>query len=244
MRSRRWWSALSVVAVAGMAVATPAVAQPATPEDAGALQIVDERGRPLTSGGSTTRFTLELAADEAFCPGDSANDNYRVNSFMVPAHLPATQVSYDGLGPKPQHYRSYDGFVMPLYDQFTSDYTSALTAEQDRPGGPGPIVDVPILSFGVYDDGELPTGRYRVGLACTLLNEVRKYWDTEIVVTADADDEPAGIAWRLAGAAAPSDAGSGPSPLVLAAVAVVAAALVAGARFRRRPSATSSKESR
>lgn len=243
-RTRRGVCAV-FAALACLVPAAAASAQPASPVDAGTIRVVDERGRPLSGGGSKTKFTFALPADDAFCPGDSANDNYRVNSFMVPVAVAATEVSYDGLGPKPQHYETYDDFRMPLYDQYTSDYTSGLTAEQDEPGGPGTIVNIPMLWFGVYAGGELPTGRYRIGLACTLLNKIEKYWDTEIVVAADEDDEPARISWRRAGAAAPGGGASGSSPVVVAVlVAAVAGVLVLGARLRGRTPAPSSKELR
>src|SRR6185295_3009920 len=50
------------------------------------------------------------------------------------------------------------------------------------------------------------SGRYRVGIACTLFRETAKYWDTELVLAASPGDTPGQFVWRLANAPARADA--------------------------------------
>jgi hypothetical protein len=81
---------------------------------------------------------------------------------------------------------------------------------------------------GFVPKGSLTPGEYRVGIACTWFGATGKYWDTEIILTADDGDEPAGLTWRLANAPdtalASSDDGGFPW-IYLAIGAVVIAAL-------------------
>lgn len=211
-----------------LATARPALAQ----ERAGELRIVDGGGAPLDGGGSATEYTVAPTGD-AECPGDSAEDNYRVYSFMVPVAVAAEDVTYDGLGPTPQVYENYDDFRMPLHDVFTSDFSGFLTAEADTLGGPGRILNIPMLSFAVYRAGDMPLGEYRVGIACTLLNEIVRYWDTRITVSADESD-PAGFQWRVIGASPSPGASSNASIPVLPVVFVVAGVAGVAVLFARR----------
>ena len=128
-------------------------------------------GGRLDEGGSTTEFSLELPSG-AQCPGDSAFEGWRVNSYMVPEVVDVARLTYDGLGPAPAGLADYERFRQPLYDVGTSPYASALTAAVQEQGDPGLIVDIPTFTLGVYSSGDVPAGRYHVGIACTLLNEV------------------------------------------------------------------------
>jgi hypothetical protein len=195
------------------------------------------------SGGSNTQFTLELPAGAA-CPGDSANDGYRVQSYMVPAAVDPLTVTFNGLGPTPVAYGSYPDFRETLFDLETNSFASVQTADATAPGEPGPIINLPFFSFGVYAPGDLPAGRYHLGLACTLLNEIVTLWDTEIEVTDAPDDTPAQITWQVIGSV-DSDGRTGTGPAVPVAGAA-ALALVAFAVARRRhaqPTATSRETS-
>lgn len=215
--------------------ATPAGAQEVDGSlDAGDLAILGSDGRRLDRGGSATKFTLKLSG-AAECPGDSQNDNYRLYSFMVPIELAAEDVAFNGLGPIPRAFERYEDFRMPLHDVTTSDYAGGFTAEQDEPGGPGAIVDIPMLSFAVYQKGELPFGEYRVGLACRVFNETKKFWDTAIVVSPDRDD-PAGFGWHVAGAGSPRGESrfSGPETAALGAGALFTFSFVLRLRRQRR----------
>lgn len=233
---------LSLVAVAAVLFGLAADPAMADADRADPLTIVDRSGDPLEAGGSGTEFRFDLP-EAAECPGDSQNGNYRYHSFMIPANQSPSEITYNGLGPEPQAYDSYESFRMPLYDEHTADVTAKLTAEAEQLGGPGPILDLPVLSFHVYGEGDMPLGRYRIGLVCTHLNEPERYWDAVIEVSADASDEPAGIAWRLVGSSPTSSSGSSrPFWIGAGAAALLVVAILASAR--RTEQKTTSKQER
>lgn len=197
-----------------------------------AVELVSPSGDPIAGGGSATPFTVRLP-DGAACPGDSADDGYRINSYMVPDDVDPSSISFDGTGPVPSVYGRYDTFRQPLYDVESNSFVSAQTANAPAPGQPGLIVNLPLYNFAVYGRDDLPVGRYHVGIVCTLLNEVMVGWDAQVEVNAAADD-PAGIHWQAIGYRAPAD--EGPSTAVLVAL-VVSAAVMAIVVLRRRRTA-------
>lgn len=237
------WASVAMIGV--LVCPTPALA--AAAERAGDAVVVTGAGerRVRNEGGSATEFSVRLP-DGASCPGDSANDGYRVQSYLVPTTVAPAEITYDGLGPTPNTYRDYPTFRQPLYDTSTRPFASAQTAEAAAPGQAGAIVSIPSLTFAVYGPGELPPGRYRAGIACTLDNQPVRYWDTELVLTLAPDDKPAGITWRLANATAAVTGSNGPAGVTAIAAVVVVVAVAAGAlyaRRRRRPhSLTNSTE--
>jgi hypothetical protein len=194
------------------------------PVRAGDLIIVeaDNPLKELTRGGSATKFTLRLAAEES-CPGDSANDQWRIQSFLIPAADDPVALSYGEQGP------DGDG-RWPLYDLATHPFVHILTLPNTQVGLPGRIDAMPVFSFVLFPPGTLPDGHYRLGIACTYFRETAKYWDTELVLTTSPDDEPGQLDWRLANApdTAENDNGSGSSTtlwLVLGAGVLGAVAL-------------------
>ena len=234
--SGRVLAALAVAAVVG-ASAAPARADVA--EDAGDALVVAGAGSTerLTEGGSATNFSLRLP-DDASCPGDSANDNYRVQSYMVPKGIGPGDVEYDGLGPKPNAYGDWATFRQPLYDTATAAFDTAQTADNPEAGHPGKIVNLPSFTFGVYRPGELPAGRYDVGIACTRFNRPVRYWDAELVVVETPADLPAQIRWSVAagagGSGASTNTGGSSRSGPVTAGALSAALLAAGVYIRRR----------
>jgi hypothetical protein len=218
------WSALAVV-LAPLVLGTPAAA-------GGSIE-VGEVTMSADSGGSATDFTLELP-DGAACPGDSANDGYRVQSYMVPASVDPTTVTYNGTGPIPSVYGDYADFRQPLYDIESNSFVSAQTADAVSPGQPGPILEPPTFDLEVYGPGQLPAGRYHLGLACTLLNEIATVWDTEIVVADAPDDAPAQISWTAVGATGASGSSSrGPAVAVVLGAAALGGLVLLVRRPRR-----------
>ena len=207
----------------------PAAAQAV---DQGAVSLVDDNGDAVNGGGSATTFNVRFGG-AAECPGDSANDDYRIYSFMVPSALAADEVVYDGLGPSPRSLESYEDFRMPLFDVQTNEYTAGLTVEHENPGEPGLIAGLPTFSFGVFGPGEMPLGAYRIGISCTLHNEVERFWDTEIVVTEDAGD-PSGFEWRVVGAPPADDSSAGSSLGIVLVIGGAAAIAIAVLVIRRR----------
>ncbi|MGK2948298.1 MAG: hypothetical protein ACSLFP_06975 [Acidimicrobiales bacterium] len=194
-----------------LTVATlPASAQvdPPDPKDAPQLDLLvtDGAGNALDGGGSDTVFEMELEGEDE-CPGDSANDQYRIDSYMIPIDDDPADVVFTGQGPTPLAFKEYGSFRMPLYKISTAPYAAELTAKQLVPGGPGPIPELPGFGFGAYIatpgledyEGGLPSGDYRVGLACTYAGRITNYWETTIAISQDAADEPVGIAWTVTG---------------------------------------------
>ena len=196
--------------------------EPATvdaPARAGDAVIVDpdDPAKQVVSGGSTTEFTIRLP-DGAACPGDSANDQWRVQTFLVPASDDPGQLRYGEVGP------DGDG-RWSVYDVDTRPYIHGLTEPNALAGSPGRISALPVFSFAVFPPGILPPGDYRVGVACTLMRQTAVYWDTALTLSADAADEPAQLTWRLTSAPASASTNSNGSGVVLIVVLAAAAAL-------------------
>lgn len=227
-------------AVLGLALAGGLVAAPvASAEDlpVGTATIVTASGEALEGGGSTTAFSLELSGANE-CQGDSADKDYRVNSYLVPDSVAPTAVQFDGLGPAPKAYGDYATFRMGLFDaDTTSEFVSEQTANAEQLDDPGLILPLPAFDFDQFSEpGYLPAGRYHLGIACTRLNEITRIWDAQIEVTADPADHPAGIRWTVVGFQAPSGSGSSSVLPIFALVVLVAIAAAVLIR-RRRPSA-------
>ena len=135
-----------------MSVAGPASAQTETnPADAGAAVVVDpvNVNRQLTDGDSTSAFTFRLP-EGASCPGDSANDDWRVQSFLVPAGTDIGSLRYRASRPDGEKYRSLrflDGDIFAM----------ELTNPNPGPGRPGEIVALPPMTLAWF-----PTGSDRV----------------------------------------------------------------------------------
>jgi MYXO-CTERM domain-containing protein len=222
---------LVVVAAVGAWPVPVALAQSVDePLDAGAVVVVrtDDRRAALVEGASATEFGLRLP-EGASCPGDSANDQWRVESFLAPAADDPGTFTYASNGPEGED-RS------PLYEVSTRRFAAELLPQNAEPGQPAEIQDLPDFSFAVFPPGYLPAGRYRLGIACTYFGETAKYWDSELVITADADDQPGQLVWRAVvedGAGElPADDGSSAGWVVAAGIAVVGLAAIAALRRR------------
>jgi hypothetical protein len=195
-------AAAALVALAVMAT-VGALPAGAAGERAGAAVVVRDAGS----------ISLELPSG-ASCPGDSANDGYRVQSFVVPAKDDPGALSYYSVMPVGEGRYA-------LYDIYTNPFIQAQTAKQTRPGGPGPIIDIPAFNFAVFPAGKLPPGRYHIGIACSLHNDTVRYWDVDLQLTAAPSDRPAQVQWRVVGTHPSS--GTNWLPWLLGAAAVVAA---------------------
>lgn len=171
----------------------------------------------LGGGDSKTLFSLKLP-NGASCPGDSANDGYRIQGFMVPTNDDPGKLRYKSIQPEGEGRWG-------LFDEYTTSYAQVLTAKQEEPGGPGRILDIPRFTFAVFSPGMLEPGNYRLGIACTLLNETIHYWDSEFRISRDASDEPSEIRWNVVGFT--GNEGRATSTTVTIALASVAIALVA-----------------
>ncbi len=197
----------------------------------GAVIVTVPDGAPITTAQSSTPFAIELP-DAATCPGDSANDAYHVQSYMVPIDVEPESLVFDGLGPAPYDASSFETFRQPLYDIYGEPYDVGFTAQNDSPGRPGLIIDVPVFTFEGWPPGALPVGRYHVGVACTHRAAPVTMWDATIEVVEDRDDEPAQRRWVVLGAEQESG-GTGPAPFVVLGAAAALLAVILVARRRR-----------
>lgn len=157
--------------------------------------VVVEGGKPksprISHGGSKTLFSLELPRG-ASCPGDSANDNFRVQGFMVPAIDDPGKLKYESIQPEGKGRWG-------LFDENTTSFAQMFTAKKDEPGGPGMLLELPRFTLSVFPPSMLKPGDYRVGIACTLYNETITYWDTPMSIVNDSGDKPSGLRWSVPG---------------------------------------------
>jgi len=249
---RRWRAAAVVIASASIAMSARAAAgAPVDPVDAvdavdaGAVVLVNptKPSSDITHGGASTQFSLRLP-DGAVCPGDSANDQWRVQSFIIPAGDDPARIDYGAIGPEPVGNGRY-----ALFEVDTTPYVHQLTLRNPEAGHPGVIAVIPSLSFEVVAGEHIPSGNYRIGLACTYFGATRTYWDTDIIITDPPGSKADALKWRLAGlpeSVNESDASSGPSlglgVGVAAGGACALAIAYAGWRRRGRRPITLSKE--
>jgi hypothetical protein len=192
--------------------------------------------QPLTAGGSAAVFTLALPED-ASCPGDSANDDYRIQSFLVPVTDDPAELRYDLMGPVG------DG-RWALYGVDTTPFVHALTEMSEGPGHPGRIGGIPPLSFAVFPPGTIQPGEYRMGIACTLSRETMRYWDVTVRLLDAPSDEPGKLRWEVIDPPAVPGRGWGRLAWIVAGVAGVGAAalLVPWPAVFSRSSSRSDKE--
>ncbi len=218
---------------------------PLVAADLGDVVVVSasDRTTPLTEGDTNTVFSLRLPTGSA-CPGDSANDDWRVQSFIVPAATDLAVLRYGSTRPRGE-------FMYGLYTTEGRPYVQVLLAQNPSPGQPGQILDPPPLSFGVFTPDLLPVGLYKIGIACSYYEIGAKFWDAEIVVSENRDVEPGQRTWALASSDETATAitagatGSGDSAMakaVAAAAALATVAVVGTLRLRRRRNPVLSKE--
>ena len=150
----------------------------------------------LTSGDSATTFTLRLPSNAA-CPGDSTNDGYRWQTYMVPSSVNPNSLTFNSAGPI-----TASGFHKPLFTTAGDPVVNEVTADKVAPATTGQIVNIPDMNFSVYAAGDIPADTYNIGIGCTLgaasSTQLSSFWNTAIVVTSSASDTgPAHIAWHL-----------------------------------------------
>ncbi len=196
------WALLSIGAatlVTQLLTGSPARAT----ADAGTAPVVlSEAPAAAAAGGSATSFALDLPKDAA-CRGDSADDGYRVQSFMIPADVDPASLEFGSQGPKPQ--ATGTAFRQPLYATTSSPFVNEHTANVDEPTDLAVIVDVPSFNLAVFKLGDIPPGAYAVGLACTKGTGklvVDRHWKAVLDVRALASDLPAGVSWTARARAA------------------------------------------
>lgn len=242
MRRMRSALATGLVAIAVLVSTQHVSAQTdAGVNDAGDVVVTEAANvnRAMAAGDSTSAFSLRLP-EGASCPGDSANDDWRVNTFLVPAETNLDTLTYRALRPDGEAYRSLrylDG------DIFVMEMTSA----NPGPGQPGLITPIPPLTMAYYEAGSLAPGPYKLGIACTdAVGAVQRYWDNAVELTLAPEVDPGGLRWsviKTSTLAQPESTSSSSTTwvaLLLALVVTGGAVLIR--RRRRRLSPQSQKE--
>ena len=220
--SKRVWSGLVAVAIAASIVpllSAPTANAAGVPQPGGATIRTPGGAADLSSGTSASTFTVRLPSGAA-CGGDSANDGYRVQSYIVPASVDPSTLTFDLSGPIPNTVGA--GYRQPLYDTTGTPYVNAQTAAAATPPGPGPIVNIPDFDYKVFAPGNIPAGAYNVGIACTLgpagATQMKEFWNVTKTFSANAGDGFANVNWSV---------GAVPSAPTLASVTAGDAALTA-----------------
>ncbi|HVT78002.1 MAG TPA: hypothetical protein VHD87_13290 [Acidimicrobiales bacterium] len=164
----------------------------------------------LDAGNAGTNFSLKLP-DGAACSGDSQGGEYRVQSFMVPASVDPSTLTFDGGGPIPNGLGA--ALRQPLFQTNTSPFVNGATNVAAHPGGPGVIIDIPAFNLGVLPPAQVPAGDYLVGIACTKgeagPKQLDRYWSATLHL-GSAATPGAALSWTAApdAAAATSSARS------------------------------------
>jgi len=222
--SKRVWSGLLAIATAAAIVpllGAPVASAAGVPQPGGASVRAAGGAVALSSGNSDTTFTLRLPAG-ASCGGDSANDGYRVQSYMVPASVDPATLTFNAAGPIPNTLGA--GFRQPLYDTAGSPFVDAQTANATTPPGPGPIINIPDFNYGsAFVPGNIPPGAYNLGIACTLgpagATQMKEFWNvTKTFTTNVATGGTAQVSWGVGAVpGAPTLTGVTPSDTILTA---------------------------
>ncbi len=209
------------------------------PKKVGDLAIVDGSARTIARGDGLTEFIPQLP-EGSTCPGDSANDQWRIQGFFIPVDDDPLKVEFGPAGPRPVNQGQY-----PLYYSDTSLVVNQFLLRNPGPGEPGRIPAFPKFSFaGLVGGYPFAGGRYRAVIACTKRGVIDKYWDVVIDTAPAGDGKPRELEWQLVNvptATALTDSSSDSSialPL-MAAGGVVVVGLVLWQRRNRRPTQAS-----
>ncbi len=188
-------SSIRDAALVGVLAATTALwALPAATASASTLNGTATITNPsnnvaLTSGGSTTVFTVVLTPSPADCSGDTATDGYHVYSYLLPQATTVTTDDFSTGSPS-------EG--LGLVDS-SGYYGPANTAPTT-----GQIINIPadfewadLLSLGEtaanLDNGS--SAVWDAGIACANSSgAVTDYWNTQVTFTASTSD-PNGFVW-------------------------------------------------
>jgi hypothetical protein len=126
--------------------------------------------------GPLTNVQVTPTPAPALCPGDSASDGYRVQTFIVTAGTDPATLTYDSNGPVLPAGGA--GVAFPLVSATGINQVNRTTAVNT-----GQIVTTPPINLGVYGSSLLPDGAYSIGYACSLSGQTEAFWASEITVT-------------------------------------------------------------
>ena len=161
---------------------------------------------PLTSGGSTTPFSVSLPA-QAACSGDTATHGYHVYSYLVHKGVALSGITFIGLP------SSRSGPRRPHRHLLRAEHGDRHRPDHRRPQQLRVGADVSSPTSRRRADGLLYTGSgssasgiWESGLACANTSgALVDNWNTEVTFAAKASD-PNGFTWT----AVPGPSGSAP----------------------------------
>jgi len=195
------WAIVVAVAVSST---TPTVPVDQVRGDVGDVMIVDATGIVMNAGTGADRFFVVLP-DGAACPGDSANDQWRAQTFLLPESEDVLEAWFGSSGPEPP----WVGTRFPLFEASSGLPLSQLMLQRnDVAGAPGIIEQIGETSLAVQTENGLVAGRYRIGVACSFFRQTTQYWDLVVEITVDGSPDQARVAWRVVdspGARAPEE---------------------------------------
>ncbi|MEO0495339.1 MAG: hypothetical protein AAF081_18180 [Actinomycetota bacterium] len=195
MSTRRFASSIIVIVGVVLASFGPAHAQsvPVESTRAGAAEIVAVDGEtPVSSGGSDADFRLRLPVGST-CPGDTANDGFQTSGFIIPENEPVADLVFGIVNPLPED----SGRLFSLRDR-TQPWMNENLPQNVDAGQPAVVGEFPVFTFATFLPGEIPEGRYRIGLTCSFIGRPSGgYWDALVDIAADADDQPGALRWTV-----------------------------------------------
>jgi hypothetical protein len=170
---------LVLTVVAALASSEPKVSAAGT--NAGVLTLVDPVSKAaIANGTATTPFEIN-PPNGAACTGDTATGGYRVNSYIVPASVDPSTLTWNANGPVPAATGA--NLRQPLFTATGSPFVTSATAATTA------IINAALtspFSFGVFTPAFVPNGAYNVGLACTLNGVEDKFWNVVLNFTTTA----------------------------------------------------------
>jgi hypothetical protein len=199
MKTLRGHSVATWVAVVGVVLGLAAVpvileADPASASTLnGTATITNQTLSPLSSGASTTEFSVALAptgATPAECSGDTASHGYHVYSYLVQAGTSISGITFTN------HPSVGYGLVNNVGVYYGSQNTAQVTGQII--GVPTNFEFAPLLSDGATLSSLLyggTSGVWEAGLACANSSgALTDYWNTQVTFTSSGSD-PNGFVW-------------------------------------------------
>lgn len=182
---RRAKLGLGAAAVAAVAAGLP-LAQSASALPPGTPPALELDFIPSGVKTSDTTFQFNLPVGEA-CPGDSASDGYRVNTYVTPASNDPAAITYSGLG-----VPSGPAFTAALRSPGGSPVSGLTVSAVDG------FITLPATGFRFHTQA-LPAGDYNVGIACVLNQSgtinTMKYYNATMTVAPSAGAGPQNFIW-------------------------------------------------
>lgn len=227
-------AAIAAVAAGLLVVTTPTVPDSQVAGDVGDARLVQYDGTLVNTGDGTTRFFIVLP-DGATCPGDSANDQWRTHTFLVPEDDDVLGLWFGSSGPEPP----WEDDRYPMFNVANGlPLAQMMLQRNDVAGRPGVVEQSVETSFAEHAENGIVDGRYRLGTACGYFRQTTQYWDLVVDISVDGSATPDGLQWRVVageGAAVPAPPFDTEKWVGRALIAIGALAVLWLVVTRRRP---------